>query len=98
MENRDDTFREGIIRISEKSLKIIDEFFEGERTGADKVKEASQMIREGVKVSNRNQVNEQVSRSQAIRLIPFIPKEQREKYISITSPETKPFLLSKPKK
>jgi len=95
---KDDVFRNRIIGIGEKSLDIMEEFFDGKRHGTDKVKEASQMIREGVKISNRNQVDVQVQRSQAIRLIPYIPKEKREKYIQFTNPETKPFLLAKPNK
>jgi len=97
-ENNDNVFRQRVIDIGNKSLDILNEFFDGQRHGTDKVKEASQMIRHGVTVSNRNQMDAQVRRSQAIRLIPYIPKDQRKKYISITSPEAKPFLLSRPKK
>ena len=93
-----DTFREGVIKIANKALNGMNEYFDGKRPGTDKVDEFSKMIREGVKVSNRDQVDAQVRRSQAVRLLSFIPKENQASYISLTNPEAKPFLLSKPKK
>jgi len=91
-------FRNGIINIAGKGLDIMNEYFDGKRTGTDKIDEASKMIREGVKISNRDQVDAQVKRSQAIRLLHFIPNENRANYIAITNPEAKPFLLPKPRK
>lgn len=91
-------FRSGVLGLADKGLNILDEYFEGERQGTDMVNEASKMIREGVKISNRDQVDVQVKRSQAIRLMSYIPKANRAEYISITNPEAKPFLLDKPEK
>ena len=87
-------FRVEILKVASKGMKIMNEYFDGKNT--DKVKEASRMISEGIKISNRNQVDEQVRRSQAVRLLAYIPKEQRANYIALTNPEAKPFLLSKP--
>ena len=91
-------FRGNVLGLASRAVTIMDDYFEGRRPGTDKIKEASAMIREGVKVSNRDQMDTQVKRSQAIRLISFIPKERRNEYIAITNPEAKPFLLGRPKK
>jgi hypothetical protein len=90
-------FRDKILSLSEKAAQIMDEYFEGKRVGTDKVREASAMIREGVKISNRDQTDAQVKRSQAIKLIPYIRKDTRDDYIAKTNPETQPFLLPRPK-
>ena len=92
------SIRESVLNLGVKGAIIIDEYFEGKRKGTDKIAEASAMIREAVKISNRDQVNTQVKRSQDIKLISYIPKEMRDAYISQTNPEAKPFLLSRPSK
>lgn len=91
-------FREGVLTIPDKGLSIMTEYLDGTRAGTDMVNEASKMIREGVKVSNRDQVDLQVKRSQAIRLLGYIPKGNRSEYIALTNPEARPFLLDKPNK
>lgn len=91
-------FRQGVLGLANKSVDIMGQYLEGSIEKADKIKEVSMMIREGVKVSNRDQVDNQVKRSQAIRLLSFIPKDRRDEYIAFTNPETKPFLLPKPEK
>jgi hypothetical protein len=91
-------FREKVLAVAAKGVRIIEGFFDGEEAKPEMVKEASRMIAEGVKVSNRNQVDQQVKRSQALRLIQFIPKANRLEYISITNPEAKPFLLARPER
>jgi len=93
-----DNFRDGVLNLGQKSLDIMNEYFEGNRHGTDKVKEASVVLREAVKVSNRDQVDAQVKRSQAIRLIPYMSKDQQREYIKFTNPETAPFLLDSPGK
>lgn len=91
-------FRQSVLNLGIKGANIIDEYFEGKRAGTDKVSEATFMIREAVKVSNRDQVDIQVKRSQAIRLLHFIPENRRKDYIALTNPEAKPFLLNRPLK
>lgn len=93
-----EAFRDSVLNLGIKGASIIDEYFEGRRKGTEKIKEASAMIREAVKISNRDQVNEQVKRSQALKLISFIPKEKRDEYIALTNPDAKPFLLARPEK
>lgn len=91
-------FRKSVLSLSAKGIGIMEEYFEGTRMGTDKVQEASAMIREGVKISNRDQVDSQVKRSQAIRLLAHIPKAKRGEYIKFTNPEVAPFLLDSPGK
>jgi len=86
-------FRGSVLNLANKAVTIMNEYFDGDRHGTDKVQEASSMIREGVKISNRDQVDVQVKRSQAIRLMPYIPKENRTEYIKFTNPEVPPLLL-----
>lgn len=93
-----DKFRNGVMELASKGVDIMDSYFDGEVTDSQKIKMASKVITEGVKVSNRDQVDAQVRRSQAIRLVSFIPKENRAEYIALTNPEAKPFLLDRPKK
>lgn len=91
-------FRSDVLSLAGKAINIMNEYFDGNRHGTDKVQEASSMIREGVKISNRDQVDSQVKRSQAIRLMHFIPKERQADYIKFTNPEAAPFLLDSPSK
>lgn len=98
MENNSNDFRMKVIGLGERSVEIMTRFLNGEEGENNKIMHASSMIREAVKVSNRNQLDAQVRRSHAIRLITFIPKEKREEYIALTNPEAKPYLLlGKPK-
>ena len=90
-------FRKNVMRIANKAVGIMDEYFEGGRGGKEMVVEAMQMVREGVKVSNGDQTDRRVKTSQALKLISYIPKENREAYIALTNPEIKPFLLPRPK-
>lgn len=92
-------FRQGVLDVAGKGLEIVEKVFDGGEVNKDLLDKAATMIREGVKVSNRDQMDMQVKRSQAIRLISFIPAEKRGEYIAQTNPETKPFLLlGRPKK
>ena len=97
-DERDDGFRHRVKAIAEKGLNIMEEDFEGTRKGTDKVNEASKMIGFGVKVSHMDQLKVQHERSQAIRLLPYIPKEKRGEYISLTNPTASPYLLGRPSK
>jgi len=89
-------FRAVVLENGNIAAKIIGDYLSGNVEGNDKVKTAERAVDQGVKISNRNQFNEQMKRSQAIRLVQFIPKNQRHEYISLTNPEVAPFLLPKP--
>jgi len=91
--------REKVVEIGEKALKIMDDYFDGRREGTDKIKEASRMITQAIKVEHMNQIQKNSDRSFALRLLPFLPNdESKTKYIELTNPSLKPLLLLKPKK
>ena len=92
--------RERITTAGMKALKIIDEYFDGKRSGTDMVKEASKMVTQAVKVEHMNQIQKNMDRSFALRLIPYLPKEKEviDKYIEMTNPQVRGLLESRPKK
>jgi hypothetical protein len=94
-----ENFRTRILGIADSALDTMQGYLGGsEAFDDDRVRMAASMIREGVKVSNRDQVDAQVRRSQALKLVSYIPENQRAEYIALSNPEAKPFLLGKPKK
>lgn len=92
--------REKIIGLGGKAAEIMEGYFDGKVQGTDRVKEASKMISQAIKVEHINQIKTQTDRSFALRLLQYLPKDgpARESYIKMTNPELKPLLLSKPKK
>jgi hypothetical protein len=97
MEENDKRFRERILELGNIAADKMEEYFHGKRSGTDMVKESSKMIDQAVKVSNRNEQSDSVKISQAIRIMAVIPVDRRNEYICATMPETKPFLLTRPK-
>lgn len=93
-----DDFRTKVLEIAGTALNTMQAYLDGVQTqDEERVRMAASMIREGVKVSNRNQVDSQVRRSQALKLVSYIPENQRGEYIALSNPEARPFLLPKPK-
>lgn len=93
-------FREKMMGIGHKALKIMDDYFEGKSTeDPEKVKHAVRMIGASLKVEHMNQVQEISRKSQALRLIKYLPQDDqlRQTYIVLTNPETRPLLLDRPK-
>ena len=93
-------FRDGVSKVGEKGLKILDEFLDGKREGTDKVREASKMITNAIKIEHINQIQEYSNKSLGLRLIQYLPKDEklRKKYIQMTNPEIQTLLLERPKK
>ena len=91
-------FRSGVLSLANQGMEILERYFNDGTAEANmgQVEKAMCMIREGVKVSNRDQVDAQVKRSQAVRLMHYIPEERRAEYIALSNPEAKPFLLDRP--
>ncbi len=89
-------FRNRVVKLGEKYLEWLEEYAEGQDLPNDKIEKAMKILQLSVKTSHIMQINENSRRSQSIRLIPYIPVENRDKYIALTNPEAKPFLLSKP--
>lgn len=94
------SLRKKVKELGEKALKIMDEYFEGKKEGTDKIKEASKMIAQAIKVDHMDQIQKNADRSFGLRLLPFLPKDGkvREKYIELTNPEVKGLLLGRPEK
>jgi hypothetical protein len=93
-------FREKVTALGEKSLEIIEQYLDGKKAGGDLVREASKMISQAVKVEHMNQIQKNMDRSFALRLIPYLPKEKEviDKYIEMTNPQVRGLLESRPKK
>jgi len=88
-----DDFRNRVQGIADKGLNIMEEYFDGKRQGVDMVKEASHMIREGVKIEHMNQLRKQSDKSLAIRLLKFLPDDDtRKEYIKMTHPDASKLL------
>ena len=93
-------FREKVTELGEKGLQIIEEYFDGKRQGTDMVREASKMVSQAVKIEHMNQIQKNMDRSFALRLLPYLPKDKeiRDKYIELTNPQLKGLLESRPQK
>ena len=94
------SIREKVTSVGEKALTIMDEYFEGKREGTDKVQEASKMITQAIKVEHMNQIQRNTDRSFGLRLLGYLPKDEkvRNKYIEMTNPEIKGLLIGRPEK
>ena len=92
--------RNKIQALSTRGIKILNEYLDNKPIGADMVKEASKMINFGIKIEHMNQLKNQNDRSFGLRLLQYLPKDDatREKYIELTAPALKTWLLSKPSK
>lgn len=95
-----DEFRDGVTRVGQKALGIMEDYLDGKRDGTDKVKEASRMIGAAIKIEHMNQIRVHTEKSLAIRLAQFLPKDgnARQQYIATMNPEIKPLLLARPEK
>jgi len=91
--------RQGVQRVSQSALDIVQEYFDGKRPGTAQIKEAMKMIGFGLKVEHIDQLAVQNDRSIALRLIKFLPNEvDKDQYILMTNPQIQPLLLKKPEK
>jgi hypothetical protein len=90
-------FRENVVEVGNIATEVIRKFLEGEKSELDVVKHAAAAISNGVRISNRNQTDDQIKRSQSLKLLQLIPAEHRSAYIAAMHPETRPFLLDRPK-
>ncbi len=97
-EAKDQKLRDGIIDGADKALKIVMDYLNGNIEGSPKVEAAFKILGFGMKISHLNQLKIHIDRSQAIRLLPYISEEQRDKYIELTNPAAAPFLLDRPRK
>ena len=93
-------FRAKMMGIGHKALQIMDDYFDGKATDdPERIKHAVRMIGASLKVEHMNQVQDISRKSQALRLIKYLPNDEtlRQTYIVLTNPETRPLLLDRPK-
>lgn len=93
-------FRPTMDRISTKALKWIEDYFDDKQDAEGKIKESLKLLSYEIKLRHMEQIKEQGDKSLALRLIKFLPKDEklRNRYIELTNPEIKPLLLEKPTK
>lgn len=85
--------------IGNKALVHLEDFFDGKVANPDIIKNATKMIGHTIKVIHMGMIQENTRRSQALRLLKFLPSDAvRKEYIKMTNPEVAPLLLSRPKK
>lgn len=93
-EDRD--FQKGVMDLSNKAVDVMGKYLDGHVMEGKLVQYAERMISAGIKLSVRDQLDEQARRQQALKLVSLVPPDQRQEYIAQTFPTVKPFLLSRP--
>ena len=87
-----------VLSTAGKALDVMDSYLGGNEDDATKVTNAQKLLSLGIKILHMNQVRVSQDRSQALRLLKYLPDEDtRQKYISITNPAVAPLLLQRPK-
>lgn len=93
------TLKDRIIASSVKAMEAVDDYLAGNTDDREKAMTAFRILSQGVKVMQMMQVRMLTERSQALRLVKFLPNDEaRAKYIALTNPQAAPLLLDKPKK
>jgi len=82
------------------ALNLVADYFSGESdTPSSKVEKSFKFLPHAIKVKHMRQTKQLQERSQAIRLLNFLPDDEtRRKYIMATQPTAKPLLEHRPKK
>jgi hypothetical protein len=92
-------FEEKIAATANKALGIVADYFDGKVDKIGKVPDAFKFLPQAIKVFHMQQTRRLQERSQALRLLKFLPDAQaRAKYIKITQPEAAALLEHRPKK
>ena len=87
-----------VLTTANKALGVMDSYLDGNEDDTAKVFNAQKLLSHGIKILHMNQVRVLTDRSQALRLLKYLPDDEtREKYISITNPKVAPLLLQRPK-
>jgi len=86
-----------IIEIADTGLGSIDDYFKDTEVDPGKVSMAFKILNQATKVLHMNQVRVLTERSQALRLLRWLPNDEaRNEYIKITNPKAAPLLLKRP--
>lgn len=91
----EDQFEDKMAEVGDMALKLISNYFSGDADAEDKEKidRAFKFIQHPIKVRHMDQVRKIQERSQAIRLLKFLPTEDdRQEYIKRTQPYAAPLL------
>src|SRR3989304_386349 len=91
------TLKDRIIESGIRALEVVDDYLAGSSEDREKAITGFRILSEAVKVMQQNQVRQLTERSQALRLIPYLPREARNDYIELPNPQVKHLLLDKPK-
>jgi len=96
--NGEDKLKEGIVKVGNIALEVIEKYFGGDDQDEGKVKVANRVVGHSLKVMHMSQVATLTNRSQALRLLKYLPNDEtRKEYIKLTQPDTQPLLLDRPK-
>lgn len=94
--DKEQKFREDLVGLGADTVNKVKGYFSGKELSKDMLQTVTRVMGYAVKVSHMNQHAEIQKRSQAIRLLSFIPPDRRGEYIALTNPEARPFLLDRP--
>ena len=87
-----------ILASGTKAMDIVDAYLIGEVKDDSRVPLAQKLMVQVVKVLHMDQVKTLTERSQALRLLQFLPDDRaRREYIKLTNPQAAPLLLARPK-
>ena len=93
----EETLKDRIIASGIRALEVVDGYLAGTSEDREKAITGFRILSQAVKVMQQNQVRQLTERSQALRLIPYLPKDARNEYIELTNPQVKTLLLDRPK-
>jgi len=95
----EERLKERVLETTDKALDIVDRYMKDKGGEEDpKVTMAFKLLNQGIKILHMNQVKTLTERSQALRLLKWLPDDAaREEYIKITNPQAVPLLLKRPK-
>ena len=96
---KEDAIRDTMVEVGETALDIIRNYLSSDIKGGKKVEHAFKMLGVTTKVLHMNQIRTFTERSQALRLMKFLPNDEtREEYIKLTNPVAAPLLKARPRK
>lgn len=96
---REREVKEKIVNLTSEALKVIEGRLSGKETNPGMIQESLKVIGLGVKIMHMNQIKELTDRTHALKLMRFLPDEEsKQKYMKLTHPQVKQFLLDKPEK
>ena len=97
MKTTEEQVKDRVIGISSLALDSIEGYFKGQEEDGAKISSAFKMLNQATKVMHMNQVRVLTDRSQALRLLRWLPDDKaRDEYIKLTNPQVAPLMLKRP--